>query len=76
MCFLDYQLVIVCGNDAQDRRSYIMDHLQFFHRDTVAVSIEDKMIYKYLNAHMRNDSEFELLGEVAASDVHPEKLVL
>ena len=76
MCFLDYQLVIVCSSDAQDRRSYIVDHLQFFHRDTVAVNVEDKMIYKYLNLHMKNNREFELKEEIAASDVDPEKLVL
>ena len=71
----DYRLVIICSNDAKDRRSYIMDHLQFFHRDVLPVTIRDDIIYKYLNHHMKSIREFESAKEISASDVDPGKLV-
>ena len=71
----DYRLVIICSNDAKDKRSYIMDHLQYFCRDALAVTIKDDIIYKYLNYHMRSIREFESAKEISASDVDPGKLV-
>ena len=73
---LDYQLVVICSNDAKGRRSYIMDHLQFFHRDALPVNIEDKVVYNYLNRHMTSNREFELEKEISASDVDPDKYKL
>ena len=71
---LDYQLVIICSNNAKgDRRSYIMDHLQFFHRDALPVIVEDKVIDNYLNHRMTSNREFELEKEISASDVDPDK---
>lgn len=46
-----------------------MDHLQFFHR---VISIEDKIISKYLNHHMTKKGVYEF-EEISASDVDPEK---
>ena len=71
----DYRLVIICSNDAKDRRSYIMDHLQFFRRDALPVTIRDDIIYKYLNHHMRSTRQYESTKEISASDVDPDKLV-
>ena len=75
----DYQIVIICSNDAKDKRSYIMDHLQFFHR---GINVEDQMICKYLNYHLKNNGAFEyekeILAtnvEISASVVDPDKLV-
>lgn len=63
----DYQVVIICSSDANDRRSYIMDHLQFFQR---TINIEDQMICRYLNHHLR---AFEFEKKNLASDVDPDK---
>ena len=76
ICFtfiLDYRLVIICSNDAKDRRSYIMDHLQFFHRDAMPINLEDKVICNYLNHHMTSNREFELEKEISASDIDPNR---
>ena len=68
----DYRVVIICSNDAKDKRSYIMDHLQFFHR---AINVENQMICKYLNCHLKSDEAFEFQKDISASDVDPDKLV-
>ena len=65
----DYQVVIICSNDAEDKRSYIMDYLQFFHR---AINIDDQMICKYLKHHLTN-RVYEFKKEISASHVDPNK---
>lgn len=49
-----------------------MDHLQFSHR---AINVEDQVICKYLNYHLKSNGAFEFEKEISASDVDPEKLV-
>ena len=66
----DYQVVIICSNDDKDKRSYILDHLRYFHR---AIKVEDQVISDYLNHHLTNNKVSEYEKQISASDVDPDK---
>ena len=55
----DYRLVIVCSNEIEKERSYIMEHLEFAQRDASAIMENDDVIHDFLNYHMSNNVQYE-----------------
>ena len=51
--------MIVCSNENEEERSYVMEHLQLSQRDASAIIANDDVIHNFLNHHMSHNVQYE-----------------